>query len=410
MTTFVCRGLLNPPSGNDDGYSMGAMSRHLDSSMVLELVDVDTAIEVSMPTDFAIDVIAGGTLNNINVVLTMPRHTVSNEGASFYSETAGTVEGDVGADNPGWTINYTNDASNHFLTFSRATLAAGTHTINVTGDIDAIPLSPIFSWGDITTHTISVAGSATEVPAATGDSENVVVSEAWAMDATAGWAVPADTSEWTLFNLYYGLGMADPGSIWLCQEASSDLADSGIDNRTLVAAGTAASYQQSHAGIARLGVQFSDNATTAFAAAVPNINANSILVLAYVALTGTPGADRNILSFVPSANAPVILATATPRIKFSGNTGVTGSVDPSTTIHRILMRINIDLTENDFRSDFENITDTWNASYAGTSLTFGDLSDGNNAAPMKLFYAAMWTGAAAEISSATADALITALG
>lgn len=219
---------------------------------------------------------------------------------------------------------------------------------------------------------------------------------------------PSNADQWTTTMSQAALTTGNPTSTWLCQEASGNLADS-IGSFTLTANATPL-YRQAVAGWSRLAVGTDDGAGNegfmSTDAGLPDPATTSYLILAYVALLAVPAANRGVMIF---ANVPVIEAryTTTPRYMIVNSTGTAGTSNPGSAVRPVVIRSNQTADTNLLATDQEKITELW-SSPAGRRVALGGF---DAAAPSALYlYAAMFTGAAAELTDAQLKTLLQTLG
>jgi hypothetical protein len=227
VTTFICRGLLNPPSGADDGLSMGVLSRHVEETTSLALTldsdhaayfalgilpitpafgiatgsSVATGLEVSLDIDY----VAVGTNTDVSIILTIPQGLGGTRaGAVYYAEPAhghvlADVEAGIEALNAGWTVTVTDVGASYTIEFEKASLSAGSGTLSVGvagyhgGHADEIFW--MFSHGDddgdpndvptlIGPFDLTVTGTSNEATAA-GDSYSGISAAGLVLSTTA---------------------------------------------------------------------------------------------------------------------------------------------------------------------------------------------------------------------------------
>jgi hypothetical protein len=168
------------------------------------------------------------------------------------------------------------------VTCTRATMAAGaapTITITVTA-------------AQVATVAASTTVAVTAANASTANDTEATQLNFVTRDATSGIYYPATTTEVTNFVSYNALTIDVPTSIYTCQEASGNLADTGAGGITLVANGTPL-YQQAVSGHARKAVGFNAGVNQRFMAAsgtAPNPATTSSLWGVIGAITATPAA------------------------------------------------------------------------------------------------------------------------
>lgn len=230
-------------------------------------------------------------------------------------------------------------------------------------------------------------------------------------DATSNIYVPADAGQWTQFRTAAGLAMANPDSLWLCQEAAGNLADS-IGALPLTAVG-APVYQQAVAGWTRKGVAASaDGVADRFHLATgvgPSPATTSQLWLALMLMPATPvGATRfhmglNVASGTNSVRHGHLVTSGLPRVQVSGVTA-DGANSISTEFHACAIKYDrTNNVANAYTLD-EKIVGTYSAAINDGAKGFC------NASLAKVVYACMWSGANAEVSDANLKALLQAMG
>lgn len=169
MTTFIHTGNLLPPGGPDDGMSLGVLNRHQEviASLTVSLAesfDTEGGGAVLTPMRnyikhldsfiFVMKVVAVGAQTNVSIALSFPSASVAGTNYGAHSGTEGggywTDHGQLNTElkveaefisgglvdqpvnNSGWACNVTGaEETSWTATFTRATLAAGTHYIYV---------------------------------------------------------------------------------------------------------------------------------------------------------------------------------------------------------------------------------------------------------------------------------------
>lgn len=220
-------------------------------------------------------------------------------------------------------------------------------------------------------------------------------------DATSGIYVPASSTEWTTFIAAAGLSISVPDSLWLCQEASGNLADS-IGALSLTAGGTPG-YQASVTGWTRKAVTSADGSTSAFlraAASGPNPSTTSSLWVWLVEYASTPAANRVVFGLATTSTAECyasILSTNVPRIRVAGvNTNGAAAasgagVKPwAIILDRAGSRANL-YTPN------EAVTGTYSGALTDSAKGYGDLV--TTTAGASVVYGFMMSGAKAEAAT-----------
>ncbi len=227
-------------------------------------------------------------------------------------------------------------------------------------------------------------------------------------DATSSKYVPSSAAQFT------ALGLTAPSSIWLLQMASGNASDS-VGSLTLTAANTP-QYQQSATGWTRVGVGFTDASGMRFTAAAgvgPDPTTTSTLWLYYVVIRTEPTATRLLggatrcdqssdmvrMGFSPSAG------TSRLNVNCDG-VGANGTLDHPAGSHPFVLKYDRTNSACVAFSEVDKSTTT----YSGAVLD-GAKGIGSNSTPdMVCVYAAMWSGAAAEMSNATIKTMLTTLG
>lgn len=218
-------------------------------------------------------------------------------------------------------------------------------------------------------------------------------------DVASGKFFPASSAEYTAANF------AAPASIWLCQEPSGNAADS-VGANTLTAAGTPA-YNQAVAGYTRTGFGMTDGtASQGFSATtVPDASTTSLLMLAVVAIVSTT-TTRSIFGFATTADDCEI--TASPRIRhLEAATGTNGTVNPIGVRFCVLKR---DRTNSAslLYTDQEKIVGTFAGTTTGAKVAIG--AKATLPCTFTCMYAALWTGANAEMPDSTVKTLLQRMG
>jgi hypothetical protein len=214
--------------------------------------------------------------------------------------------------------------------------------------------------------------------------------------------VPGSAADFAL------LGEAAPQSLWLCQEASGNLADS-IGALPLTPL-NGPSYQQAVAGWTRLGAAIADVTTQRFvlqSGVGPNPGTTSQLWIAYIDVTATPGATRRLWGLGGTTpcdaritNAPVCRLTVDAASADGTANPVGGGVRPYVVLY--------DRTNSRavLYTDQEKIVGTYAAGVNDGNKGLGPAT-GPSAA---MVWACLFTGAAAEKSDAQVKSLLQALG
>jgi hypothetical protein len=304
------------------------------------------------------------------------------------------------ADGTGWTCN----EAGGVITCTMPTLAPGPAAA-ISISLDAI------NTGDVLTST-TVSADGANVPIAATDDLDVQL-RLVARDATSAIYCPASADQWSYFRSHFGLAAASPGSLWLCQEASGNLADT-IGAQTLTAASTPL-YQQAVAGWTRLGVEFNSGAD-GFAAAAgvgPDPGATSVCMVFLVNVI-TNAATRRIMTIGGSTAATefalgAIATTGIPRIKV-----LTLTADGATDMYAaavIPIVLKLDRTGSTAKAytDADEIAGTYSALVDDGPKSIGA---GGSVSPClgQFVYGFQWSGTDAELTDANLKAVLEAMG
>ena len=232
-------------------------------------------------------------------------------------------------------------------------------------------------------------------------------------DATSGVFLPQSSSEWTTFNALNG--WSNPAHLYLCQEASGNLADS-IGSAALTASATAPLYHQAITGWSTLAVG-TTNATLNqrfSSTAMVDISTTSMLAVAYLVTGAAPASALGYLTFGTTTNYARFALTATPRYQVSStstnNTTGTAAVPLTTVVPHVLQ---VDRANNVVRGYTlaEVLTPTFGSGMTGNQISLGATINGSqNATTLRCLYLAVWTGSAAEKSQADVKNLVVQLG
>lgn len=230
-------------------------------------------------------------------------------------------------------------------------------------------------------------------------------------DATSNIYVPANSSQWVQLINALSLSISPPSSLWLCQEAAGNLADS-IGALTLSAVGTPV-YQQAVAGWSRKGVAASaDGAGDRFQLASgvgPNPTTTSQLWLALTLMPATPAAIRfhmglNVVNGTNSLRLGHLLTTGFPRIQIVGVTA-DGANSVSTEFHANVVKFDRANSVANVYTNDEKVVGVYSALVNDGAKGFC------NASLAKVVYACMWQGSDAEnITDAQLKSLLQGMG
>lgn len=215
---------------------------------------------------------------------------------------------------------------------------------------------------------------------------------------------PASTAEWT--ELLSGLGLNAPSSIWLCQETSGNLADSGSGGRTCTVAGSPA-YFQTAPGWQRKGIRTTDGSMTQIGSVtIPSVSTTSSMVLQMFALDGTTSSTRDVNHIGTStvSNARMLASN-----KLRGTSGANTTDGDQQNAGVLVVITKLDRANNvlGVYTRHEQIKPTYSA--PGASATMYLFGGGSGALGATLVYAAYWSGADAEIGDDKIQTLLNAL-
>lgn len=187
--------------------------------------------------------------------------------------------------------------------------------------------NPVHTYASPGTYTVSLIATNAAGRTSTVYSQSVVAVSGIAgvsRDALSGKYVPETPAEWRTFLDSSAGGFAvfttksTPLGIWLCQEASANLADSSGNGLTLTAA-NAPAYQQTVTGMTRKGVVCADGTAKTFSStssSLPDISTTSALVLAIVQTPASaPAANRNIVAIGVAANRSYLGIDTTGKLR-----------------------------------------------------------------------------------------------
>lgn len=227
-----------------------------------------------------------------------------------------------------------------------------------------------------------------------------------ARDAASGWYFPASSAQWTTLLTVAGITSGGPVSGYGCQDASPGPLDDFIGATDLAQSGAGHLYQQALAGFTRLALRTTDgtanqkwiNSTTA-----PDPNATSTLYLAAIGFPELAPAAARCL-FANGGTLDCRLAAATGRITIVNGASTTGTVPHLDDTHLVLLQRNRTASTFTAYTTAEKIVGTFGAVASNPMFVLA----GQTAAAALAFYpyAAVFSGAAAEITSTQAKSLI----
>lgn len=367
---------------------LGAGTVPVTTTLTVSIADSVDPVITSVNYNYTIDVTNSGSVDatTVTAVLTL-------DPQSTYVSGSGT----------GWTVG----ESAGVVTCSRATLAVGfgpTITITVTSAAAA------------ETSSATVVANAANAVASVNDTETTVV-KLVSRDATSLVRCPASATEWSDLVAYHvAIGTTNfpatfvPSFLWLCQEASGNLADT-IGGVTLTA-NNAPSYSNVVAGWTRVAVGTADGtANQRFAstsASLPDLSTTSALFIGLIAITATPGGVRGVFDLGTTVTEARVTTTPTARLISGANTA-SGANTLNTGVKPWCNRFNQTDDTNSLFTDTEKITPTFGATVTGKGVRIGG-TGGAAPSAARYLYAVETVGASAELTDAGLKAVLQAMG
>lgn len=238
-----------------------------------------------------------------------------------------------------------------------------------------------------------------------------VITPTWSIDATSGKGVPATGTEWTDVLGAYGIDAGSPTHLWPLQETGGPLAD--VLGTASLTPQNVPTYANPVPGWSRLAVGTIDTIGNQgfITSAAGNLNGTSHLVLVYAGVISPPMADKSLVGVGAGGDHRYIgvASGSTFRAAGAGVTPATGTVASGTAIHPLVLAVNFAESRFTVYTDAEKLAPAWIApAGAGGLFILGNAVIG--AASARYLYAAMWTGAAAELDDSEVKALLTGLG
>lgn len=199
---------------------------------------------------------------------------------------------------------------------------------------------------------------------------------------------------------FTALGLTAPNYLHLCQEVSGNLADT-IGSVPLAFASTPL-YNASLSGWARRFVGITSTTLQKFSAAIatgPDPGTQSVTWLVYLALTVTPGGNRNVVVLSNNAAGLRIDHTILNKLQLICN-GVTATsvVTYGTGVMPCLITFDRTAGTVALCTDKERLVGTYSAGVVDGEKGFGAVTT-NGDAGARYGWNAIWTGAAAEAFS-----------
>lgn len=309
--------------------------------------------------------------------------------------------------NGGWTINITPGETETTITATKATEVVGTSAFNLEVT-HPLPAGQEITFSGSVTST-QVTTPATDVEVVTTGEEPAT----WDVDATSGIAVPADATQWNAFISGNGLSISSPSHLWLCQEASGNLADA-IGAVTLLAGGSP-TYSNAVAGWTRVAVGTDAASTDEFnSGSTPDVNTTSQLWLFFVSLGATQPTGYVIGGPSPNGQTTGLYAVhsaSTGAVRFRcGNNFFDTSNSYSNATFPLVYKYDRTTPVCRGYTDSEKVTPGFDSTTIADAGGGMGHESGGGSAGAKFLYVAVWSGAAAEMSDADLKALLQAMG
>lgn len=288
---------------------------------------------------------------------------------------------------------------------------------DASSDPDGSIIAWDWDWGDGTTHgttqnpshTYTTVGNktvtltVTDNVGATHSVQKTVTPTITKDGPSSAIYTPLTSAEWT------ALSLPAPSHLWLCQEASGNLAAT-IGTATLTANATPV-YQQSVTDWTRKAVGTADGTTSqrfqSTQAALDYSAGQSIAWLVYANFTAG-ASTRRLFATGADTNGIRLLNTGVPQ-SVHNNTATSGTTSHSgATVHPWLWYRNATTNASGLMTDLEHIVGTHDESaFASSSKGIGAAGT-QTAATARYLLVAFWTGSDAE--TIAAKATLTALG
>lgn len=225
-------------------------------------------------------------------------------------------------------------------------------------------------------------------------------------DSTSLKYVPSTLAQWNTTLSVAGIASGAPSTLWLCQEAFGNLADS-IGSVTGTAA-SAPSYNTAVSGWTRLAVSWALNSTSKFSGTVGvDFSTSSGLILCYQYAT-TPGATKAFAG-IGTNQAAEILSTTFLRGISGANTADGSSTIGDGAVRPFAFQYNKTASTMTIYTLADKPSPTFTASASSSLVSIGSSMAVQSPAGGCL-YAAIFTGVAAEMSQANVKSLLQTLG
>ncbi len=232
-------------------------------------------------------------------------------------------------------------------------------------------------------------------------------------DATSGLYFPATPAEWITTLAAASISSGSPSLTWNLQEASGSLTDAyGSFPGSIVGTVT---YQSAISGQTRKGIATADGTAGIIenlAVGLPDLSTTSVLGLVCVYSAAAPSTNRTILQLGPTFSTRASMewpGTAVHMAVAAGNTA-NGATNPTGGLRLIAIRSNKTAGTVVGFNNADKITPTFSAPAGKGFILGGDNSQTWLPGTDIYSYAAMFSGAAAEMSDAALKRLYRALG
>lgn len=275
-------------------------------------------------------------------------------------------------------------------------------------DVDDLTIdgSNHFAADDYITLGYRFANTIAAIPSAfdadwTGGWDGTVT---WTADGTSNKGVPADALEWADVLAASTIVSGGPSNLWSFQQASGQLSD-GIGTEHFTVTGAGSTYQTAVTGWTRTSWKLTTDGGSTYAGTPSNVaSTTSQLLLLYVAVATTPAAARTIAN----TGGGDLRYNTTPHYTFkpSGQALVEGASSYGTTVHPVVIKIDVTHAVTAVYTDLEKLTLTHGV---GTAKTYLGAVSGLDATASYV-YGARFLGAAAEISAVDIKRMLQALG
>lgn len=234
-------------------------------------------------------------------------------------------------------------------------------------------------------------------------------------DATSNAKIPVTLGEWT--TLLTGTGLSNPIAAWNFQDSASFISPVVGLAKDALGVGTL-SYRQTATGWTRKGVTTTNNSANGVSgSSLPTDMVTKSCMMLLVTQLGGPdpaGGAFGLMHLGASAQASVaVIGSGTKNLRVYHRFGTTVSVDGTvdytgTNVLVTVLQYNLTASQITLHTSQEVLKPTWSGTGAGGgNIAFYAISGFLNApGGTPLMYAALWDGAAAEMSDADVQTLI----